>query len=191
MNDLLEVRDVSVVYEERAVLDSVSVMIPHGAQIAVVGPNGSGKSTLARLISGLLRPTSGSIRLDSPPGNVAGRDVRSGLDVGLVFQNPEMLLNLSGEISNLIGAAWIGRMEEAAALAALPFLRLDPGHGYEQAIATLETGEFLVRDWRGRVRKVRVDNSWWHPDLLDALNTNPHGTGRVAEVDDLIVAGAH
>ena len=111
--------------------------------------------------------------------------------VSLVFQNPEMLLNLSGEISNLIGAAWIGRMEEAAALAALPFLRLDPGHGYEQAIATLETGEFLVRDWRGRVRKVRVDNSWWHPDLLDALNTNPHGTGRVAEVDDLIVAGAH
>ncbi len=71
------------------ILHDITLELPEGSIFAVVGPNGSGKSTLARLISGLLRPTSGSIRLDSPPGNVAGRDVRSGLDVGLVFQNPD------------------------------------------------------------------------------------------------------
>lgn len=71
------------------ILHDITLELPKGSIFAVVGPNGSGKSTLARLISGLLRPTSGSIRFDSPAGDAAGRDIRPGLDVGLVFQNPD------------------------------------------------------------------------------------------------------
>src|SRR5450756_2747687 len=71
------------------VLRDVDLELPDGSISAIVGPNGSGKSTLARLASGLLRPTSGSVRL-LPDGDIQTvTDVRPGLDVGLVFQNPD------------------------------------------------------------------------------------------------------
>jgi NitT/TauT family transport system ATP-binding protein len=56
-----------------------------GEFVAVLGPSGCGKSTLLKLASGLLAPTTGSIRLHGKP--VVGP--RS--DVGMVFQQPTLL----------------------------------------------------------------------------------------------------
>lgn len=65
----LEVRDVSVRYEETVALDHVSLSLEKGAALAVVGPNGAGKSTLFQVIAGIVRPNSGMILLyGSPPG---------------------------------------------------------------------------------------------------------------------------
>jgi len=55
-------------YGPRRVLGGIDLELAPGTLIAVVGPNGAGKSTLLRALAGLLRPTSGSVRLD-------GRDV--------------------------------------------------------------------------------------------------------------------
>lgn len=66
-------------------IDGLTFDVPAGAIVAVVGPNGSGKSTLLRLISGLLLPDHGSIRVEGTP--VAGPDER----IGLVFQEPRLL----------------------------------------------------------------------------------------------------
>jgi energy-coupling factor transport system ATP-binding protein len=71
------------------VLRDIDLELPDGSISAIVGPNGSGKSTLARLISGLLRATSGNVHLLSGIGSLVVTDVRPGLDVGLVFQNPD------------------------------------------------------------------------------------------------------
>jgi branched-chain amino acid transport system ATP-binding protein len=46
------------------VLDRVSIRVAEGEFVAVVGPNGAGKTTLFKTISGLLKPTAGSIRFD-------------------------------------------------------------------------------------------------------------------------------
>ncbi len=67
MNDLLEVRDVTVVYGGRLALDCVSLVIPHAAQVAVVGPNGAGKSTLFKAMMGLLPMRNGEMLIHGRP----------------------------------------------------------------------------------------------------------------------------
>jgi ATP-binding cassette subfamily B protein len=49
---------------ERLVLDSVDLLLPAGAVVAVVGENGAGKSTLVKLLAGMYPPTAGRIKVD-------------------------------------------------------------------------------------------------------------------------------
>ena len=67
MSEVLELRGVSVFYGSRPALDSVTLSIPHGAQIAIIGPNGAGKSTLFKAIVGLVSLRSGEILLSGRP----------------------------------------------------------------------------------------------------------------------------
>jgi branched-chain amino acid transport system ATP-binding protein len=61
---LLEVRALVAGYDGVAVLHDVSLEVAAGAITAVVGANGAGKTTLLRAISGIVRPSAGSIRLN-------------------------------------------------------------------------------------------------------------------------------
>jgi iron complex transport system ATP-binding protein len=63
----LEAREVSFRYAGPPVLDGVSLHVAAGEMLGVLGPNGSGKSTLLRLLSGVLRPERGEIRLHGRP----------------------------------------------------------------------------------------------------------------------------
>jgi ABC-type Mn2+/Zn2+ transport system ATPase subunit len=67
LTDLLELRDVSVNYGSWTALDSVTLGIPTGAQVAVVGPNGAGKSTLFKALVGLLPVRSGQMLIEGRP----------------------------------------------------------------------------------------------------------------------------
>lgn len=67
MTELIELRDVSVLYGGRLALDSVSLRIARGAQVAVVGPNGAGKSTLFKAMVGLLPLRSGEMLINGHP----------------------------------------------------------------------------------------------------------------------------
>jgi iron complex transport system ATP-binding protein len=66
----LSATGVSVVIDNRAILDSVSLDIAAGELLALVGPNGAGKSTMLGVLSGDLTPSGGSVQLD-------GRDLGS------------------------------------------------------------------------------------------------------------------
>ncbi len=87
----LEVRDLTVKFPgtsrrdpEVTVLDRVDLTVPTGRIVSVLGPSGSGKSTLLRAVTGLIRPTAGTVLWD-------GRDLdgippdRRGF--GLMFQD--------------------------------------------------------------------------------------------------------
>ena len=60
----LQVTDLKVDYHNIAALNGISFTVPDGAFITMIGSNGAGKSTTLRAISGLVRPSAGSITLD-------------------------------------------------------------------------------------------------------------------------------
>lgn len=60
---ILEFSNVALRYGEQFALTDLSFRLSEGEQVAVVGPNGAGKSTLLKLVAGILRPTSGQIRI--------------------------------------------------------------------------------------------------------------------------------
>src|SRR6267142_4691094 len=61
---MLELRSVRAGYGGFQALFDVSLEVRHGEAVGVIGPNGAGKTTLLRVISGLIRPTSGSIAME-------------------------------------------------------------------------------------------------------------------------------
>jgi ABC-type branched-subunit amino acid transport system ATPase component len=61
---LLEIRNVSYAFGGVNALDDVSLTVNEGEILSIIGPNGAGKTTLFNVISGLLRPPSGSVLLD-------------------------------------------------------------------------------------------------------------------------------
>jgi len=64
---LLEVRDLQTSYGAIQALKGVSLDVAAGEIVALIGRNGAGKSTLLNTISGLLRPRSGTVRLEGRP----------------------------------------------------------------------------------------------------------------------------
>jgi branched-chain amino acid transport system ATP-binding protein len=61
---MLELRSVRAGYGSFQALFDVSLEVRGGEAVAVIGPNGAGKTTLMRVISGLIRPTAGSIAME-------------------------------------------------------------------------------------------------------------------------------
>lgn len=83
----VRVKDVSKIFstfsgDAVAALQNISFDISSGEFISIVGPSGCGKSTLLRIISGLLKPSTGEVTVDGDP---VQKPIKS---VGFVFQRP-------------------------------------------------------------------------------------------------------
>ena len=57
-------------YSEHTALSDVSLSIGRGEKVAIIGRNGAGKSTLLKIVTGLVRPTSGTIRVNGTVSNL-------------------------------------------------------------------------------------------------------------------------
>ena len=67
---MLEIENLTRRYMTRTAVDNVSLTLEAGRTYALLGPNGSGKTTLMKMIAGLTRPTSGTIRFEGEPVGV-------------------------------------------------------------------------------------------------------------------------
>ena len=88
MHPLLELKNISFAYHsmsgETPALSDINFTIEEGEFVAVVGPSGCGKSTILNLISGLVKPESGSIFVKGEPLE------ESGLNIGYMLQKDHL-----------------------------------------------------------------------------------------------------
>jgi branched-chain amino acid transport system ATP-binding protein len=92
---VLEGQGLGVRFGGLAALDGVDVRVAPGEIVGLIGPNGAGKTTLFNVVSGLIRPHTGVVRLDGRPitGLPAYRIARLG--IGRTFQSPRLFPALS------------------------------------------------------------------------------------------------
>lgn len=108
----LAVESVTKVYRGRGAgrpatkraVDNVSFTIEPGTSLGLIGQSGSGKTTLARLITGIDKPTSGSIRLgETRVDQLSRRELRGyRRNVQFVFQDPYAALNPASRIGYIL-----------------------------------------------------------------------------------------
>lgn len=80
-DSIVDIKDVWFAYNGQTVLEDVSLEIRQGDFIAMIGPNGGGKTTLLKLMLGLLKPGSGSIRV------LGGSTEKASHHIGYVSQD--------------------------------------------------------------------------------------------------------
>tara|TARA_B100001989_G_scaffold94383_1_gene65675 strand:+ start:1565 stop:2341 length:777 start_codon:yes stop_codon:yes gene_type:complete len=64
INTIIEFENVTLAYGNRIILDNISFKINEGQIFGMLGPNGVGKSTIFNLITGLIKPKYGKIKID-------------------------------------------------------------------------------------------------------------------------------
>ena len=96
---VISVRDVTVSYNGRRVLDGINLDIKRGETMVLLGGSGSGKSTLLRQIIGLERPQSGAILVNGVDlAKCTARELkRVRRSIGMAFQNSALFNSMSVE----------------------------------------------------------------------------------------------
>ncbi len=82
-------------YGGNVVVDDVSLEVQEGQILGFVGPNGAGKTTTWSMLTGLLKPTKGRVRLLGNPVNID--DTKIKLQLGIVPDHSTLFENLTGE----------------------------------------------------------------------------------------------
>ncbi len=138
---MLEVDALSKRFGGLLAVDTVSFHVDAGEVLSVVGPNGAGKTTLFNLITGLIRPNSGTVRLDGQDITAIQPHRLAGLGIARTFQNIRLFKHL-----NALENVMVGQLERhrSGVLDALAMNKLDRTDRQDM----LERAEALL-DWVG------------------------------------------
>lgn len=89
---MLDIRNVSVDFDGRRVINDFSLTVTNGEVVAVTGPSGCGKSTLLRVIAGFQRPEMGSVWFDGQDLSFIPPHRRR---FGMVFQDSQLFSHMN------------------------------------------------------------------------------------------------
>ncbi len=136
---MLEVEHLVTDYGAVRAVDGVSLSVAPGTVTAVLGANGAGKTSLLRTVSGLVRPSAGSVRLDGQElvGQAVEEIVRRGL--AHVPEGRGVIVELTVEENLRLGGVW--RRRDAAPLAEIYELFPRLQEHRNRAASTLSGGE--------------------------------------------------
>ena len=201
---VLEAKDVSKSFGDRPIVSNVSLRLMRGDRLGIVGPNGSGKTTLISLLTGLLAPDAGEIRMGANVEMAALDQGRESLDPAWTLSEALTrgrgdTVSIGGErkhviaymkdflfapeqrltpISALSGGER-GRLMLARALATPSNLLVLDEPTNDLDLETLDVLEEVLADYKGTVLLISHDR-----DFLDRVVTSvivPEGDGRWTE----------
>jgi branched-chain amino acid transport system ATP-binding protein len=135
---LLEVRGISKRFGGLQAINDVSFSIREGTIKALIGPNGAGKTTLFNLVSGFLRPDSGSVIFeekqiqDLRPYQIAGRGLAR------TFQHIKLFSKMTALENVMIGRHSHSRAEFISGILNLPLTRKEESHIREKSLEIME-----------------------------------------------------
>jgi len=86
--NIIEVKNLTKKFGDITAVDNISFSVKKGEVFAFLGPNGAGKSTTIKILTTLLKPTSGEIKLNDFDVSKSPNEVRHSF--GIVFQDPSL-----------------------------------------------------------------------------------------------------
>src|SRR5215216_1340175 len=144
-------------FGRRTAVDRLSMLVEWGDIYGFLGPNGAGKSTTLRMLLGLVRPTSGTIKF--PVRASTWKYLRARSRIGAIVETPAFYENFSGRrnlqlLASLSGGVQTKRVEEVLEIVDLRDRAKDPvkvySYGMRQRLgiaqALLPTPELIILD---------------------------------------------
>jgi len=167
----LRLSSVSFAYSEWAapVVDRLDLTVPMGDHLAVVGPSGAGKSTLAGLMSGLLEPQTGTVRLGEVRVGALSRAALARERVLIPQEAYVFAGTVRDNLTYLRESAPAGELEHAvAALGATSLVERLGGYDATPDLVSMSSGErqliALVRAYLSPAPLVILDEATCHLD---------------------------
>ena len=172
---ILELNNVTIRFGGLVAVNDVNLKVEEGTIQALIGPNGAGKSTLFNLITGIYKPTSGSISFkgNSVSGTPTYRIAAAG--IGRTFQNIRLFTDLTVLDNVLIGAHSRGKWNLTGALMKFtPWVRKEEGELLDLARDCLQMVDLTYRAFEmagnlpyGEQRRLEIARALaLKPDLL-------------------------
>jgi manganese/iron transport system ATP-binding protein len=100
---ILEVDKLSVRYDGHNALEDITFQLHAGERVAVVGPNGAGKSTLFKVVSGVLQPSSGDVK-------ISGYGPRGHICIAYVPQRSQVDWRFPASVADVVMMGRIGQI---------------------------------------------------------------------------------
>jgi branched-chain amino acid transport system ATP-binding protein len=135
---LLETKDLTVKFGGLTALDAVTFSIKRGEILGLIGPNGAGKTTCFNAITGVYRPTSGTVTFDGAPLGKIKRHQITRLGIARTFQNIRLWGEMTALENVVVGTDARHKTSVPGALVRTPRHRREEKSAIEKAAALLQ-----------------------------------------------------
>jgi branched-chain amino acid transport system ATP-binding protein len=135
---LLQTKDLTVKFGGLTALDSVTFDIKRGEILGLIGPNGAGKTTCFNAITGVYRPTSGSVIFDGAPLGKIKRHQITRRGIARTFQNIRLWGEMTALENVVVGTDARHKTSVPGALVRTPRHRREEKSAIEKAVALLQ-----------------------------------------------------
>ncbi|MCV7019052.1 ABC transporter ATP-binding protein [Mycolicibacterium aichiense] len=135
---LLETKDLTVKFGGLTALDSVSFEIKRGEILGLIGPNGAGKTTCFNAITGVYRPSSGSVTFDGAPLGRIKRHQITRRGIARTFQNIRLWGEMTALENVVVGTDARHKTSVPGALVRTPRHRREERSAIDKAAALLQ-----------------------------------------------------